>query len=219
MIDRYSDLPDVSIFLHDARFQWHNDNPFNGKYGTIVSLQRVNRSDAVISIKSLNLEFVKSTGYANLRCVWAIGCPSELEPARYLRDRPDDPDHPTAVEFPDSFLELFPGAQIPEVVATPCCSQFAVSRKRIRDRPIDDYIRYRDWLLNTSLPTDISGRIFEYSWHSTLHPCEWRKLLTCLVIFGKPAQHCVDPRSCYCKTYSLCDLTDEELENQWGWPY
>lgn len=30
MIDRYSSLPDVSVFLHDARYQWHNDNPSNG---------------------------------------------------------------------------------------------------------------------------------------------------------------------------------------------
>lgn len=134
----------------------------------LYRFEDTNIPDAAVSIKSLNLDFVKSTGYANLRCVWAIGCPSELEPARYLRERPEDPDHPTAVEFPDGFLDLFPGAQVPDVVAIPCCSQFAVSRKRIRDRPIDDYIRYRDWLVNTSLPTDVSGRIFEYSWHSML---------------------------------------------------
>ncbi|RMJ26586.1 hypothetical protein PHISP_02518 [Aspergillus sp. HF37] len=187
LIDRYSNLPEVAVFLHDARFQWHNDNPSN---------------DAVISVNDLNLDFVKSTGYANLRCTWVVGCPSELEPARYLRERPDDTDHPTAMEFPGRFMELFPGVTVPHVVGIPCCSQFAVSRKRIRDRPIEDYIRYRDWLLNTSLPTDVSGRVFEYSWH---------------MIFGKPAQHCTDPRACYCQTYSYCNMTNEDLENQWSW--
>lgn len=176
MIDRYWDLPDVAVFLHEGRFQWHNDNPFNGMYLLILKY-RLNVSDAAISIKSLNLDFVKSTGYTNLRCVWAVGCPSELEPARYLRDRPEDPDHPTAEQFPDGFMELFPGVNVPDIVATPCCSQFAVSRKRVRDRPIDDYIRYRDWLVNTTLPTDVSGRIFEYSWHSMFLPFLARDVL------------------------------------------
>jgi hypothetical protein len=172
--------------------------------------------DAVISLNDLDLDFVKSTGYANLRCTWVVGCPSELEPARYLRERPDDTDHPTAMEFPNQFMELFPGVTVPHVVGIPCCSQFAVSRKRIRDRPIEDYVRYRDWLLNTSLPTDVSGRIFEYSWHSMHLPCVFGRA-DVPVIFGKPAQHCIDPRACYRQTYSYCNMADEDLENQWSW--
>lgn len=104
----------------------------------------------------------------NLRCVWAIGCPAELEPGRYFRERPFDPVHPTAVEYPDRFKELFPDEEIPEVVGVPCCSQFAVSREAVRARPKEDYERYRQWLIDVELDNATSGRIFEYSWHSGL---------------------------------------------------
>lgn len=173
--------------------------------------------DAVISIKDLDLNFVKSTGYANLRCAWAIGCPNELEPARYLQERPEDTDHPTAMEYPDRFMELFPGVKLPDIVAVPCCSQFAVSRQRIRDRPVEDYIRYRNWLLNTTLPTDVSGRIFEYAWHSMFLHLLTANHADVLVIFGKTPQHCIDPRVCYCQTYSYCNMSEADLESQWAW--
>jgi hypothetical protein len=65
-------------------------------------------------------------------------------------------------------MELFPGVEVPEKVGVPCCSQFAVSREKILERPIEDYVRYRQWLLETTLPDDTSGRIMEYSWHSKL---------------------------------------------------
>jgi hypothetical protein len=153
LIDRYDSLPDVTVFLHGGRYQWHNDNPLY---------------DSAISITDLNLDFVRETGYVNLRCTWAIGCPAELEPARYLRERPDDPQHPTAVEYPDQFKLLFPGKEVPELVGSNCCSQFAVSRTQIHRRPKSDYERFRRWLVETKLDSSTSGRIMEYSWHSML---------------------------------------------------
>ncbi|KAF7713994.1 Uncharacterized protein PECH_006148 [Penicillium ucsense] len=187
IIDRYDSLPDVSLFLHGGRYQWHNDNPLY---------------DSVISINHLQLNHVQETGYANLRCTWIIGCPAELEPARYLRDRPQDPEHPTAVEFPDRFMELFPDEDLPDVVGAACCSQFAVSRDRIRSRRKEDYSRARQFLIDTSLDSQTSGRIIEYVWH---------------IMFGKPAQYCPDTRQCYCQTYGYCNMTDEDLRNQWVW--
>ncbi|KAJ5795309.1 hypothetical protein N7457_001908 [Penicillium paradoxum] len=150
IIDRYWSLPEVLVFLHEGRYQWHVDNPLY---------------DSVISISHLNLDFVHEAGYVNLRCAWIIGCPRELEPARYLRERPDDHDHPTAVEYPDRFMELFPRAEVPEAVGTPCCSQFALSKTKIHERSLEDYVRLRRWLLETELEAGISGRILEYSWH------------------------------------------------------
>jgi hypothetical protein len=151
LIDRYDSLPDVTVFMHGARYQWHNDNPLY---------------DSVASIESLNLDFVRQEGYASLRCTWMIGCPAELEPARFLRERPDDPMHPTAVEYPDQFQILFPDTPVPELVGGGCCSQFAVSREQIHQRPKSDYERYRRWLVDTILDSGTSGRIMEYSWHS-----------------------------------------------------
>ncbi|KAJ5586670.1 uncharacterized protein N7459_002435 [Penicillium hispanicum] len=187
LIDRYSTLPDVSVFMHHGRYQWHNDNPLY---------------DSVISIKDLQLPYVQKNGYVNLRCAWAIGCPSELEPARYLRERPDDHDHPTAMLYPDSFKELFPGMKVPEVVGTPCCSQFAVSRKQAQKHKREEYIRLRQWLIDSKLDAGISGRIFEYSWH---------------ILFGQESQFCPEITECYCNTYGYCNMSDEDLMNQWVW--
>lgn len=106
----------------------------------------------------------------NLRCAWSVGCPRELEPARYLRERPDDKGHPTAVEYPDRFMELFPRAEVPEVVGTPCCSQFALSKTKIYEQSLERYVRLQRWLMETDLEAGISGRILEYSWHSGSSP-------------------------------------------------
>lgn len=187
IIDRYWSLPDVSIFLHGGRYQWHVDNPLY---------------DSVISIRDLKAEFVLEAGYVSMRCAWSVGCPRELEPARYLRERPDDSHHPAAMEYPDRFMELFPRAEVPEEVGAPCCSQFALSKSKIHEQGLEHYVRLQQWLMNTELNSGISGRIFEYSWH---------------MIFGKPNQYCLDQHECYCRTYGYCDMTDEEMQSQWTW--
>jgi hypothetical protein len=33
IIDHYDKLPDLVVFMHDARYQWHNDDPI---YGTCL---------------------------------------------------------------------------------------------------------------------------------------------------------------------------------------
>ncbi|CAG7915611.1 unnamed protein product [Penicillium olsonii] len=204
IIDRYWSLPDVSIFLHGERYQWHVDNPLY---------------DSVISIRDLQASFVLEAGYVSLRCAWSVGCPRELEPARYLRERPDDSHHPAAMEYPDRFMELFPRAQVPEEVGAPCCSQFALSRGKIHEQSLEHYVRLQKWLIDTELNSGISGRIFEYSWHSRFAPgFLWVvTVLTCIVIFGKPTQYCLDQKECYCRTYGYCNLTDAEMQSQWVW--
>ena len=64
------------------------------------------------------------------------------------------------------FRTLFPNATVPEVVGAHCSSQFAVSRERVQERPKSKYERIRNWLLETELADQISGRVLEYSWHS-----------------------------------------------------
>lgn len=33
IIDNYDSLPDVVVFMHSGRYQWHNDDPIYGNYG------------------------------------------------------------------------------------------------------------------------------------------------------------------------------------------
>jgi hypothetical protein len=111
----------------------------------------------------------------------------------------------TQTAYPQAFQELFPGEPIPPVVAVACCAQFALTREKIRERPLKDYQRYRQWLLDTSLDDQVSGRVFEYSWH---------------MIFGKSHVHCPSAKECYCSTFGLCNL-ECEGDNKCGerWPY
>jgi hypothetical protein len=70
------------------------------------------------------------------------------------------------MEYPDRFMELFPRAEVPELVGAPCCSQFALSKDKIHEQSLDHYVRLQRWLMDTELNSGISGRILEYSWHS-----------------------------------------------------
>ena len=105
----------------------------------------------------------------NLRCVWTIGCPAEIKPV-------EDEGHtnggvPSAKGiFKQAWHELMPASPVPEVVAVSCCSQFGVTRETIQRRPVEDYIGFRDWLLTTPLDDSLSGRVFEFMWHSENPP-------------------------------------------------
>lgn len=81
-----------------------------------------------------------------------------------------------------------------------------VSRERIHSHPKAEYIRYREWLLNTKLSDTMSGRVMEYS---------WQYLFT-----GQP-EACPKMNQCYCDGYGICfggpdafkhwfDLRDQE---------
>lgn len=87
---------------------------------------------------------------------------------------PLSPTHPSDWErrrveaqeaYANAYRQLFPGIDVPVVVGTTCCAQFAASRTAIRRRPRSDYVHFRKWLLGTKLKDEISGRVFEYVWH------------------------------------------------------
>ena len=158
IIDHYSTLPEITIFHHANRYQWHNDDP---------------ECDAQRLLTRLQLYHVLSQGYANLRCVWTIGCP----PDGIFPYRARQPFAPKAVDgkgntvdynsiYKTVFEVLFPGVPVPEEIGAPCCAQFAVTKNVIRKREPEEYEWYRRWLLETDLTNDVSGRIMEHFWHS-----------------------------------------------------
>ena len=129
------------------------------------SLPEKRRIDGIPVLQNLQLPYIAAEGYVNLRCAWSLGCPAEIKPFTY------GPNGPIAERyFEDGFKELFPNTAVPEAIGVGCCAQFAVSREKLLERPREDYERYRRWLLKTSLEDEISGRIMEYSWHSTFLP-------------------------------------------------
>lgn len=147
------------IFQHANRYQWHNDDPLYDGQRTLSRLQ---------------LPHILAQGYVNLRCVWTLGCPAELHPIQEYEAILDElsqakRNSKTGAAYKDAFEALFPGRPVPEAVGASCCAQFAVTGDKVRQRPKTDYEAYRQWLMETELPDDISGRVLEYAWHSKYH--------------------------------------------------
>ncbi|KAK4244161.1 hypothetical protein C7999DRAFT_17547 [Corynascus novoguineensis] len=189
IIDNYNSLTRTTIFVHASRFAWQNDDP---------------DYDVLPTLRNLNLTYVQASGYVNLRCIWALGCPVEIAPhvdapanADHSSNATDGRELTTKEIFKQAFEELMPGVEVPHKVGVTCCSQFAVSREAIHARSKEDYIRWRDWLIQTPLADDLSGRVFEYMWH---------------IIFGKEAVFCPSAAECYCNLYGFCNLKCQENE-------
>ncbi|KAJ4303740.1 hypothetical protein N0V90_002641 [Kalmusia sp. IMI 367209] len=175
MIDHYDDLPDTVVFMHAHRHAWHNNN---------LVMQ-----DALGMLKRLNHDRVARLGYMNVRCHHEPGCPDWIH-----MDRPggdfDFFNKPEEIYWRKSIWEeIHPGAAIPSSLSGVCCAQFAVSRERIRQVPMERLLHYRKWLLNTGMADAYSGRIFEYIWH---------------YIFTGHEVYCPPQNTCYCDGYSIC---------------
>ena len=140
-------------------------------------------------LRNLQLPYLEEQGYVNLRCVWVLGCPAEIHPHQ---DSHRDDIH-AGEYYKTGFMELFgPETPVPKEVGASCCAQFGVTANKVSQRPKSDYEHFRNWLFNTPLSDDLSGRIMEYSWH---------------MIFGMDSVYCPSAGDCYCKVFGLCELT------------
>ena len=171
IVDHYEDLPDIVLFMHSHRWSWHNKDIIN--------------NDAYEIITRLSSERVVREGYMNLRCHWNPGCPDWIHPGRVE----EDGEKREEKELARVWSELFPSETIPQILAQPCCGQFALSSGRIQAIPKTTYVFYRDWLLRTKLDTYLSGRVWEYLWQH---------------IFTGYSAFCPDQHVCYCDGYGVC---------------
>ncbi len=169
IIDNYnSSLPSTIAFLHSHRKgflrAWHTDSPLH---------------DSVDAMRALRIPFVSRNGYVNLRCNWNPGCGrhsinEHINPAIWkevfnetstplLSDaekwEASMPDADSSKEDRNRAI-YFRGR-----TAAACCAQFAVSRDQVLKRPLEDYISFRNWVINTEKTDAKSGRVMEYLWH------------------------------------------------------
>ncbi|KAH6643909.1 hypothetical protein C7974DRAFT_9467 [Boeremia exigua] len=184
IIDHYDDLPDTTLFMHAHRHAWHNNQ--------LMGL------DAAQIVSRLNHARVARLGYMNVRCHHDPGCPDWIH-----MDRPggdfDFFHKPEEIYWRKSIWEeIHPGAPIPPALSGICCAQFAVSRDRIRQVPLERFIHYRKWLLTTGMDDQFSGRIFEYIWH---------------YIFTGHEVYCPAMNTCYCDGYGICFGGRQKFDN------
>ena len=150
IVDHYHDLPAVMLFLHSHRdgwpAAWHTDTMDYNNVDSVRALQR---------------QWVLDQGFVNLRCQTSPGCPAEMQPFR----NPPKPGNTGEKHYADAWEQLFGNTDVPEIIGAPCCSQFAVSREAVLKRPLTDYQRMYNWVLNNDLPDEVTSNIMEYSWH------------------------------------------------------
>lgn len=184
IIDHYDRLPEVVLFFHPHQHAWHNN--------ILLDL------NAATTIKLLSDAHVARQGYFNTRCHLDPGCPNWLhvDRPRWRHDLKHKPEEPalSAQVFHDLHGADMP---VPRAISQPCCAQFAVSGERIRQRPRDDYVRYRSWLLATALDDKTSGRLMEYSWQ---------------YLFTGNFEFCPSQHKCYCDGYGICFDGDKGLQ-------
>ena len=172
IIDQYDELADVTIFTHAHQYAWHNEDVLG--------------QDVVLMLSRLSASHVLKQGYVNLRCAWQPpGCTSALHP----KSPTTSADRPEEMVWAQAWQEIFPDRPVPDEVAQPAGAQFAVSRLTIQKRALDEYSRYRRWLLTTSLPSSLSGRVWEYLWH---------------ILFFEQVSFCPSVDLCLCQTYEIC---------------
>jgi hypothetical protein len=166
LIDHYDALPSTMVFLHSHRdgftSAWHVDAPLH---------------DNVAAMRALQLDFVQHNGYANLRCNWNPGCMANHRLNRYVTEQVwaeifDGTSTPplNATDFLASVTGMDTAHKQkymvkPKEVGAACCAQFAVSRKQVLQRPREDYIRFRRWVIDTDKDDATSGRVMEFLWH------------------------------------------------------
>ena len=193
----YDSLPGISIFTHGDDVTWHID-PIFGK-------------STAHALNLLNLDEVLNRGYLNLRTSWKGGCPAwinttssfegstgkiffskALRGNETMREKSEEPYMKAAFE------ENFLGTKAPEVLAQPCCSQFAVSKDTIRSVPRQRYQEKIDWLLKTPLSDQLTGRIWEHMWQ---------------FLFLGEAQDCPRESEALCRGWRICFETQVKFDD------
>jgi Protein of unknown function (DUF3431) len=208
IIDNYDHIPSAgAVFVHGARFQWHNDEP---QYDNVALLSALNISRAL-----------EPSAYHNLRCDWSLStCPSSVPPQGSFETSsqatlvPWDDRAASDAGLPNALATIFGSEDAMAVrlggsdsVRSQCCAQFVVSRESILRHSREEYIALRQWLIEDKRGDLVVGRILSYVWQ---------------ILFIKQngagpgnggvdldrlnKQACPSAEECYCRLYGRCNL-------------
>lgn len=148
IIDNWACLPRYSVFVHGHEKAWHQE------------------ADLIHLLRNIRMPALDSAGYVPLRCDWYPSCPAEIRPVTHDAIVWGPGVHRQDAEdgIVDAWPIFFPGIPLPETIASQCCAQFAVTDAAIQSRPKEMYMTMREWVLNTTLIDDVSGRVLEKLW-------------------------------------------------------
>ncbi|KAK7935736.1 hypothetical protein PG985_001231 [Apiospora marii] len=151
-------------------------------------------------------------GYANLRTSWLHACPDWINTTKTPAESMKQEEPFMREAFLANFGPVFgdsevssqqqqkPPEEVPEILAGPCCSQFAVSRAAVRRRPRAQYKRSMDHLATTPWTDYIAGRTWEHLWP---------------YLFRGAARDCPVEWKALCRLYGVCFAT-AEAQARWA---
>lgn len=207
MQDFYDSLPDISIFIHADESPWH-----------VESILQNNLSYA---LNRLNLNHVQKRKYVNLRVDWKNACPdwintTHTEESEMIKGKEEEIFMHQA--FVDNFRPWYGDSSadnfsVPEILAQPCCNQFAVTGDIIRSIPLVEYRRFMEWLTTSSVATSfvadwVVGRFWEHSFQ---------------YLFTGKAVDCPNQWKAWCLVYGICFESEGEMyqylqgDSERGW--
>ncbi|KAK9420278.1 hypothetical protein SUNI508_06547 [Seiridium unicorne] len=163
LYDFYDSLPDISILIHAHESPWHTDPEL--------------WSSMMFTLSNLDLDAVVERGYANLRVSWYQACPDWVNTTKTPEESVKQEEPWMAAAFRANFGD---DIEVPEILAGPCCSQFAVTREAVHRRDRDMYAHAMAWLMETDWSDYIVGRTWEHMWswlfkhEPTDCPVEWK---------------------------------------------
>jgi hypothetical protein len=171
--DFYDKLPDISIMIHPHEDPWH--------------IEGVLQRSMLFALSHLDLDVVSRSRYANLRVDWTQACPSWIDTTK----TPETAQKQEEPLMHAALVENFgmSDAEVPRIMAGPCCSQFAVTKEAVQRSPRSQYKRSVDWLVETTLSDYLSGRTWEHMWP---------------VLFNGEAIDCPPEWDVYCAMYHIC---------------
>ncbi|KAL3425067.1 hypothetical protein PVAG01_04348 [Phlyctema vagabunda] len=181
--DFYDDLPDISILIHSQQLSWH--------------VEQILDQSMLFSLNHIDMREVQRRKFLNLRVTWGIGCSSGTINTTKVNE--ESGNQPEQQEMQEAFRANFNIYNIPEILATPCCSQIAVVKELIRANPREQYLHHVQWLLDTKLPDNISGRTWEHMWQ---------------YLFLEKAVDCPIEHRAYCRLYHIC-FGGREQYDEW----
>lgn len=164
---------DVSILVHAGRVAWH--------------VEDLLESSTEFALQNLDLRAVQQRGFVNLRGQLSDSCTdNKLNMTLRVDVGGNKPEQSVML---DAFRANFNVWDVPEILASPCCSQIGVTRELIRSVPKEQYEHHINWLLNTPLSDRLSGRVWEHLWH---------------YLFLRKTQECPSEYTTYCQLYHIC---------------
>ncbi|OAL48675.1 hypothetical protein IQ07DRAFT_588782 [Pyrenochaeta sp. DS3sAY3a] len=176
IIENFNNLPEIAVFLPPAQ-------PKKGVSAT--SFWKGSSSNLKNEISGLQVAFIESSGYANLRCPSQATCNDLILP---FRD-PVNEFRTLEVAMPRAWKGIFGNITVPVELATPPGAEFVVSKAQIQKRSVDEYLNFWTWLNKTKMDDDTAGLVFEHLWH---------------VVFGRDPKFCPEEKTCECELYGKC---------------